>query len=988
MSSTIKIKRSNQSGNAPDTSNIVEGELALNTADGVLYSRGGNDIFEIGSNLTNADIDALVVNDSAQIDGKLEVSPSTASDTISLGSTSQTGAITLGQSTQTNTINVGNAVTASGSKQTINIGDNGETGSETEITIGSDDSASTTTLQGLTQIDQLKSNFSLPDGDNSITTVASSGKFMKLGTVEMQTDGQYYKASFKTYTTVDTDDRPPVQTELTLRCKGIGTIPSINISSMHDDYFETELPQHQYLVRCENDVGGGGAGPVRFHIWLKSFISECGAQIFIGGQMKSDNQVSVTYESSFAESSYLDSTDYFASAGSANGTSSSNALMHTTRSFHWDELFGTEPGIVRTTGGRGASSIRILDPSDGFLHWDSSNSTYSFKFDMVPNDPTTSITIGADDAASTVTLQGVTKIDQLAPRVITPTGDNSLTDVVANGKHIKIATIDLGGSGEYYKVNLETNYYGTTLGLGQDVARHHFVVISQGIGNLPAIQIRNLFNDVSASDTYPELKAEFTPDVSGSGSGPMRVDLYIVGKVVNNGMNVYVRDEFVGGGASLQSDVTWYESPDVTDYISNDALIALSGTHLTGTTGVGFNTQSNNMDDLFGASAGIVKTTGGVETSAISAVDLSEGFLHYDSATETFSHTYDMLPSDPATSITIGDSDGTGPLYLGTSKLQQAVSINSGVGTTSGSIKQTNISTGQANGSCDINIGPTSSAVTSLVDILGSVTIAGNRGADTIKLGKTDATGTITIGQSTSTNTIDIGAAAMTGLVEQRINIGNNKGLGASSLIKIGDNGANTGNTQITIGSTNTSGTQTVQINSETTFSNGDVTIDNNLNVDSDLVVGGTINVGSDLDVGGNLEVDGTIRGRYDVIMPFTSSTSMSQTDFKGVNSGTKIINMRTTDVTIDADFQPTTADIGKHWTIVNATDTASAYVRLDLGSQYVRLMSGGSQYASNNIWKLGRGGVAELVCIDTNVNGGGQSTPNWILYGNELSTL
>ena len=134
MSSTIKIKRSNQSGNAPDTSNIVEGELALNTADGVLYSRGGNDIFEVGSNLTNADIDALLVNDSAKIHGKLYVSPSTASDTIALGSTTQTGTITLGQSTATNTINVGNAATVSGSKQTINIGDNGVAGSETEIT--------------------------------------------------------------------------------------------------------------------------------------------------------------------------------------------------------------------------------------------------------------------------------------------------------------------------------------------------------------------------------------------------------------------------------------------------------------------------------------------------------------------------------------------------------------------------------------------------------------------------------------------------------------------------------------------------------------------------------------------------------------------------------------------------------------------------------------------------------------------------------------
>jgi hypothetical protein len=119
MSSTIKIKRSNTSGNAPDTNNIVEGELALNTADGILYSRGGNDIFEVGANLTTP----------------FTVNPSTAADTITLGSTTQEGTITLGRSTSTNLINIGNAQTASGATQTINIGGNSASGGDTVLNL-------------------------------------------------------------------------------------------------------------------------------------------------------------------------------------------------------------------------------------------------------------------------------------------------------------------------------------------------------------------------------------------------------------------------------------------------------------------------------------------------------------------------------------------------------------------------------------------------------------------------------------------------------------------------------------------------------------------------------------------------------------------------------------------------------------------------------------------------------------------------------------
>jgi len=51
MASLIKIKRSAVAGKRPTTSNIENGELALNTADGRLFSSDGSLVFEIGANV-------------------------------------------------------------------------------------------------------------------------------------------------------------------------------------------------------------------------------------------------------------------------------------------------------------------------------------------------------------------------------------------------------------------------------------------------------------------------------------------------------------------------------------------------------------------------------------------------------------------------------------------------------------------------------------------------------------------------------------------------------------------------------------------------------------------------------------------------------------------------------------------------------------------------------------------------------------------------
>ena len=85
MASTIKIKRSNVAGNVPDSTTtppqIVEGELALNTADRLLYSHGSNTTFEIGANTSSASIKGTKV---AATDFSYSPTPAEKEDRLNL----------------------------------------------------------------------------------------------------------------------------------------------------------------------------------------------------------------------------------------------------------------------------------------------------------------------------------------------------------------------------------------------------------------------------------------------------------------------------------------------------------------------------------------------------------------------------------------------------------------------------------------------------------------------------------------------------------------------------------------------------------------------------------------------------------------------------------------------------------------------------------------------------------------------------------------
>jgi hypothetical protein len=58
MASIVKIKRSAVAGKIPTVGNLESGELALNLADGRLYSTDGSAVFEIGANVHSLSVGA------------------------------------------------------------------------------------------------------------------------------------------------------------------------------------------------------------------------------------------------------------------------------------------------------------------------------------------------------------------------------------------------------------------------------------------------------------------------------------------------------------------------------------------------------------------------------------------------------------------------------------------------------------------------------------------------------------------------------------------------------------------------------------------------------------------------------------------------------------------------------------------------------------------------------------------------------------------
>jgi len=353
------------------------------------------------------------------------------------------------------------------------------------------------------------------------------------------------------------------------------------------------------------------------------------------------------------------------------------------------------------------------------------------------------------------------------------------------------------------------------------------------------------------------------------------------------------------------------------------------------------------------------------------------GILNVNPATDSDTITIGSTSQNADGIITLGRSTKDNTINIGNaatdSDQEQIINIGSGTGegtstvniaskTSQGNHTAVNIGgNDNSSGTATVAIRGTTTFTVGDVDFNGSdFNVTPVSAAREITIGSSVQEGTITLGRSTSTNTINIGNAQTADGKTQTINIGGNNQLGGDTVLNLAANNSTGSDTTVTIGNSSSNGTHTVAVRGTTTFSNGDVNIDD------------------------NLDVEGTINGKYNTLVNSTAS-GYTGAIFKS-HAGKKIIKTGTASITID-DFQPTADDIGKHWTIVNATTNLSGNVNLDFGGQYVRLMNGASAVASQDTWIIGRGGVAELVCIAANANGGSTSGANFILYGNDIST-
>lgn len=492
-----------------------------------------------------------------------------------------------------------------------------------------------------------------------------------------------------------------------------------------------------------------------------------------------------------------------------------------------------------TTSANSSSEIKMYTSTDG---------TQSTTIYLSGDADTTSV-MNTD-----LNIVGKTNISRLDSRLKTPDGDNSISDIPTFGKFIKIATIDVGAVGEYYRVNLDM--YLTGDGVGKPVRSYVSIQQDDAFGNNPERVIFNISDDDrDVTETkYPEILIRYDNDASSGndGSGPTRVELWVKIRTEGSGVEVFVKDEVF---SSSDVTATWITSYAVTDYV-NVTGYGSSGlpNGNNGTVAHGHSTRSENWDSLFGSNPGVAITNGGKTRSDISVITPGEGFLRNDGGASggTYSYTYDMVPEAASTTLTIGrtDQDATGVITLGRSTATNTINIGNAA-TANAATQTINIGGGKpSGGSVALNLGANTNASANTSVTIGnnnrlgthSVAVRGNSTfsngsfvvdptttsgdslpAKVVTIGSTDQEGTITLGQSTATNTINIGNAVTADGETQTINIGGGNASGGDTILNLAANTNTAADTTVTIGSNNTTGTMTVAIRGTTTFSNGTV---------------------------------------------------------------------------------------------------------------------------------------------------------------------
>ena len=251
-------------------------------------------------------------------------------------------------------------------------------------------------------------------------------------------------------------------------------------------------------------------------------------------------------------------------------------------------------------------------------------------------------------------------------------------------------------------------------------------------------------------------------------------------------------------------------------------------------------TTSSTTNTVNIASAGATGSTQTVNIARMSATGVTTNINMGNtstSATSNITITGNTTINNALSSntITIGGTTQTGAITLGASTQTQTIdisnaatantktnTINLGCSGIGGSTTNVNIAAnnGTVGATTNVAIGNNTSTATSTIALRGATTFSVGAvefngfdftvnpasPANTITMGRTDATGTITIGRSTDTHTINISGASLASTKTKTINIGTGFGIRTVNIASDSHSGATTsvylGNPSATASST------------------------------------------------------------------------------------------------------------------------------------------------------------------------------------------
>ena len=681
--------------------------------------------------------------------------------------------------------------------------------------------------------DKIGARFRLPSGNNSVT---GTHKHIEIATINITAVGESYKASFLINTTDYADNTNITETtHISIRqTDAFGNNPEIYLST------ETSRKTGDMGVFCKTRKTSVTSPANLTQVKLFAVLpatGNVGAEGFVTSETVSDStNVSATWESSFAETDYLNVSQYGALGG--NGDIGDIVFLHTTRSERWADLFGSTEGIT-VTDGNDNNPISVIGNGTGFLK-NNGSGTYSY-------DNTTYSTL-ALGTTNTTALAGDTVVDNLLLEI--PKSSNSLS--IGDKSWLKVATVTIDARYEYYSAQLAVVGTGAAEGVANEKILAIRVKQQAQMGQAPAVDI-DIYNN--GNEDY-----DFGHVVAVNSGTETRVDIYFRPDGPNSGAEVYKMADTVTATVAWSSTGNAYATSAPANFVQG-------GAHQQW--------HSGNQAGIFGNLDGVLQADGnGVLSVATLPPDLTvdgAGTVHANNYTDTnTTYAISCVDGDAITEEKIrltagGSGSGTDDVVL-------AVGTGLSIARTNDKITFANtLSQGDTNQNAFSNVavnGQTTVAADSATDTLtlvagSNITLATDANADsvtinttalagdttfstlansstatdTITIGASAQTGAITIGNSTAAQTINIAGGSTAGSTTNTVNIASTGGTGSTKTVNIARMSATGVTTNILMGNTSSSATSNITLTGNTTI--------NNALGSNTITIGGTTQTGT-----------------------------------------------------------------------------------------------------------------------------------------------